>query len=161
MLGDDYKEQLEEGKVLLFLRNAIFQARIYRGDRRYIYRSLKTSKIEEARKLAIRVLHETEFKREQNLPLQQYSFANVIGEYVKLREKHYDLSTQVTSNASFKDAITIHMLRQIKRVVKFWLEFCGRTAVDKIDNAKLQEYVLWRKDYYRNMPANERPRNAK
>lgn len=35
-------EELEDGKLLLFQRNEIFQARIYIGNRKYIYKSLKT-----------------------------------------------------------------------------------------------------------------------
>lgn len=39
MLGSDYKEELAGGKVRLFLRNGIFYARIYKGERNYVYRS--------------------------------------------------------------------------------------------------------------------------
>lgn len=53
------------------------------------------------------------------------------------------------------------MLRQIQRVVKFWREYCGKTAVDKIDNGVLQDYVQWRKDYYHKMPKEKMPKNAK
>jgi len=53
------------------------------------------------------------------------------------------------------------MLRQIKRVSKFWREYCGTKSVNKIDNAVLQDYIAWRKDYYHRMPENKRPRNYK
>jgi hypothetical protein len=43
MLDSDYEYVMEDGKVLLFVRNGIFQARIYKGDRGYLYRSLKTT----------------------------------------------------------------------------------------------------------------------
>lgn len=36
MLSDDYEEALEGGKVLLFVRNGIYQARVYKGDRTYL-----------------------------------------------------------------------------------------------------------------------------
>ena len=51
MFSTEFKEELEDGKVLLFSRNGIFQARFYKGDRQYIFKSLKTRKVEEARKL--------------------------------------------------------------------------------------------------------------
>ena len=54
MFGNEYKKLLENGDVLLFARNGIFQARVYAGDRRYVYRSLKTTDLEVARKLALR-----------------------------------------------------------------------------------------------------------
>ncbi|MFB0937265.1 MAG: hypothetical protein QMB52_15930, partial [Propionivibrio sp.] len=69
-IGNDYKEQLEDGKLLLFLRNAIFQARIYVGDGKYVHRSLKTSSKAEARKKALRLLHEIEYKQQAGLPLK-------------------------------------------------------------------------------------------
>jgi integrase len=159
MLGADYKEELEGGKVLLFVRNGFLHARVYRGERRYIYKSLKTTDLNDGRRAATRLFYEIDIKRSEGLPIQQVTFSRVIDEYVRLREKHYEQSLSVQSNASFQDGISIHMLRQIQRVVKFWHEFCGTVAVDKVDNAKLTEYVLWRKDYYRRMPEDKRPKN--
>ena len=43
MLGENdaaYEEKLLDGKVLLFTRNGIFQVRLYKGKRQYIYKSL-------------------------------------------------------------------------------------------------------------------------
>ncbi len=162
MIGNDYKEQLEDGKLLLYVRNAIFQARIYIGDGKYIHRSLKTSSKGEARKKALRLLHETEYKQVAGLPLKQLTMSQLIDEYVEVRQKQYDqslLSKQKITSSN--ESISIHMLRQIKRVVKFWREYCGNTALDKIDNAVLQGFISWRKDYYHRMPKERIPRNAK
>ena len=71
MFGNEHKEELEDGKVLLFSRNGIFQARFYKGERSYLYKSLKTHKLEEARKLATKFYYETEYKKTEGLPLQQ------------------------------------------------------------------------------------------
>ena len=162
MIGNDYKEQLEDGKLLLFVRNAIFQARIYIGDGKYIHRSLKTSNKGEARKKALRLLHQTEYKLESGLPIKQLTMSQLIDEYVALRQKQYDQSLlsklKITSS---NEGVSIHMLRQIKRVVKFWREYCGNTALDKIDNSVLQGFISWRKDYYHRMPKDSIPRNAK
>ena len=161
MFGNEYKELLENGDVLLFARNGIFQARVYAGDRRYVYRSLKTTHLEDARKLALRFLHETEFKRQEGMPLQQMTLAAVIDEYIALRQRQYKQSQTTQVNSSTQQRTSISMLRQIIRVSKFWREYCGKTAVERIDDACLQDYVGWRKDYYHNKPPNEVPRNAK
>lgn len=39
--ADDYIEEREGGRLVIFQRNGIFQARVYRGERSYLYRSLK------------------------------------------------------------------------------------------------------------------------
>jgi integrase len=161
MFGTEHKEELEDGKLLLFTRDGIFQARVYKGDRKYIYRSLKTKKLDEARRLALRFYYEIEFRRAENLPLQQKTFNEVIDEYVALRQRQYDRSLLGSKNTSREQQTSIHMLRQIKRVVKFWREFCGKLAVDKIDNAKLQDFIAWRKDFYHNMAVEKRPKNAR
>lgn len=53
------------------------------------------------------------------------------------------------------------MLYQIKRVSKFWLEYCGKTAVNRVDDAKLADYIPWRKEYYHRMAPEDIPRGAK
>ena len=53
------------------------------------------------------------------------------------------------------------MLRQIQRVVKFWHAYCGKMAVEKVDNGVLQGFIAWRKDYYHRMPAAKVPKNAR
>ena len=87
MLDSTYKEELEDGKVLLYTRDGIFQARVYKGNRQYINRSLKTRKLDDARKLAVKFLHEIEFRKQEQLPLQQRTFNDVITEYIRLRKQ--------------------------------------------------------------------------
>ncbi len=161
MSDSEHKELLEDGKVLLQTRNGIFQARVYRGDRRYVYKSLKTRKLDEARKLALRFLHETEFKQQEGLPLKHLTFAQVVDEYVGTREKQYEQSQLATTTTSRRPGVSIDMLRQIRRVVRFWKAYCGGMSVANIDNAALQGYISWRKDYYHRMPRDEVPKNAK
>jgi hypothetical protein len=159
----EHEEYLEGGNVLLYSRSGIFYGRVYKGEgtRKYIHRSLKTRNLIEARKLAIKFYYEIEFRKEEALPLQQKSFKDVIDEYVKLRQQQYERGTTVTINNSSKQETSIYMLRQIKRVSKFWIEYCGKKAVDKIDNVVLQDYVQWRKNYYHNMPEEKWPKNAR
>ena len=159
MLGEEHRELLEDGKVLLYTRNGIFQARVYRGDRHYISRSLKTKKLEEARRLARRFFYEIEIKREEGLPLQARTFGAVINEYIMLREREYERSKLSKINESKKQETSIYMLRQIKRVSKFWLEYCGKKEIDKIDVSTLKGYIEWRREYYHKLPEASRPKN--
>ena len=148
-----------EGKVLLFLRNGIFQVRLYKGNRQYIYKSLKTRDLAKARDLAMRAYYELEFRKEEQLPLQIKRFSDVLNEYERLRESQNARGTYRHSNKANQQQTSDFMLRQIKRVSKFWHEYCGKKAVDKIDNAVLRDYVDWRRDYYRRMPEHKRPKN--
>ncbi len=158
---ESYEEKLEGGKVLLFQRNGIFQARVYKGERRYIYKSLKTREIEQARKAAVRLFYELEFRKEQNLPLQTKRLSEVIDEYIRLRQAQHDKGTYKRGRSQSGHHTSPHMLRQVKRVSKFWREYAGKMAIDRIDNAVLADYVPWRRDYYHRMPPDEIPRNAK
>lgn len=159
MLDSDYEEVMEDGKVLLFVRNGIFQARIYKGERKYLYRSLKTVDLAVARKEALRLLHEVEFKQREGLPLTQISMSQLIDEYVKMREDDYKLSLNIKQTASTQQHTSKYMLRQIQRVVKFWREYCGSVSVDRVDDGMLRDYIPWRKQYYHRMPAEKRPKN--
>ena len=165
MLDTVTEEKLEDGKVLLYLRNSTYQARVYIGDRRYLQRSLKTKNLAEARKRAIRLLHETEYKQAEGIPLSQVTMAQLIDEYVAFRQTQYDQSQvgkkEKTKNTHNKNSTSQYMLRQIKRVVKFWIAYCGNMAVDKIDNAVLKDFVTWRKDYYHKLPKAQHPKNAR
>lgn len=157
-LDTNYSELLEDGKLLLYSRNGVFQARVYKGKRQYIHRSLKTRKLDDARKAAIKFYYEIEFKREQELPLQTKSFGQVLDEYITLRQRDYERSLAYKNNASYKQQTSIYMLRQIIRVSKFWQEYCGKTSVVNVDNAVLSDYIAWRRDYYHKIPQQLRPK---
>ncbi len=150
-----------DGKVLLWTRNSIFQVRLYAGNRRYIYKSLKTRNLDEAREKAVRAYYELEFRKEQKLPTRQKRFNDVIDEYIAMRQSQYERGTHKQSNKQNQQHRGADMLRQIKRVSKFWREYCGGKQVDTIDDALLRDYVNWRRDYYRRMPTHEMPKNAK
>lgn len=159
--ADEYIEEREGGRLVIFQRNGIFQARVYRGERSYLYRSLKTRDIEQARKAATRLWHQFEFKSELGLPINTYSMSKVINEYVAMREKDHEQAKRSGRQLARREGTSEAMLRQIKRVVKFWHKHCGKTPVEKIDNGVLQNFIAWRKDYYHSMPAKEVPKNAK
>ena len=162
MLGKaegEFEEKLLDGRVLLFSRNGIFQVRLYKGTRQYIYKSLKTRDLNKARDLAVRAHYELEFRKEEQLPLQIKRFSDVLNEYAKLRESQNARGTYKHSNKANQQQTSDYMLRQIRRVSKFWHEYCGKKPVDKIDNALLRDYVDWRRDYYHRVPVEQRPKN--
>ena len=162
MLGEtegEYTERLLDGKVVLTTRNGVFQVRLYKGNRKYIYKSLKTRELGKARELAMRAYYEVEFRKEQNLPVQQTRFSDVLNEYEQLRASQNARGTYNHSNKQNQQQTSDYMLRQIRRVNKFWHEYCGKRLIEKVDNALLRDYVDWRRDYYHRMPANLRPRN--
>ena len=52
MLGNtntEFQEKLLDGQVLLFVRNGIYQVRLYKGKRHYIFKLLKTRDLDQAR----------------------------------------------------------------------------------------------------------------
>ena len=157
----EYAEKLKDGAVLLTTRNGIFQARLYAGNRRYIYKSLKTRDLDVARERAIRAYYELEFRKEQNLPTQQKRFSDVINEYVRVREAQHLRGDYVRGKNAKGQQTSPYMLRQIQRVSKFWHEYCGTKTVEKITDAVLKDYVKWRRDYYARMPKDKIPKNAK
>ena len=160
---DDYVEEREGGKLVIFKRGGIFQARIYRGkgSRGYVYKSLATRDLDEARKAATRYFHELEFKAKHGLPLVTYTMSQVINEYVAMREKDHEQAKRSARTLARREGTSEAMLRQIQRVVKFWHEYCGKLPVEKVDNGVLQGFITWRKDYYHRMPSDQVPKNAR
>ena len=149
---------MESGKLLLFTRNGIQQARIYLGKRRYLWRSLDTANEADARRAGLKLFHQTEFKLAQGLPIQIRMLNTVIDEYVAGRDldnQHGTAANRGTSILHTSDG----MLRQVKRVVKFWRAYAGTKAIEAIDDKVLEGFVPWRKAYYHdmlNLPKNAR-----
>src|ERR1039458_479865 len=71
-----------------------------------------------------------EFRKQSGLPFTSRSFNRVIDEYVALRER------QQTQGRT-----SIHRLRQIMRVVKFWREYISDQSIESIGNKELSGYV--------------------
>lgn len=65
----DDELRLEAGKLVLFRRNGLWQARIAIGNRKYLWKSLKTSNEAEAKKAALKLFHQIEFKIDEGLPV--------------------------------------------------------------------------------------------
>jgi integrase len=139
---------LEDGKLVVFKRTRHFYARIRLGPKNYIWRSLKTADEQKALRQAQRLFFQLEDRAEQGLAVTSKTLTAVIDEYVRFRER--DHRHGKTSAA---------MLRQIKRVVKFWREYTGKKPIEAIDDKVLRDFVPWRRDYYSSFKVL--PKNAK
>src|ERR1035437_3418871 len=138
--------RLENDRICVFERNGVYQARIHTEANRYLWRSLKTRNQVQAISAARKLFHSIEFRQQSGLPLTNRSVNRVIDEYVTLRER------QQTQGRT-----SLHMLRQIKRVVKFWREYIGDQSIESVGNKELSGYIEWRKSYYaqfRTLPKN-------
>jgi integrase len=156
-----YEERLKDGELLLYSRNRIFHARIYKGAgvRRYLYRSMKTKDLHIARERAEEFFHEIRIRKRDNLPLDNKRFKDVIAEYLKLRRAQFERGTYKHANKVNQQQTSEENLRQMVRVSKFLVAYCGNMPVEKVTNAVLADYVPWRRDFYRRMPEHKRPRN--
>jgi integrase len=143
----DDELRLEAGKLVLFRRNGLWQARISIGNRKYLWKSLKTSNTAEAKRLGLKLFHQTEYKLGEGLPVQTRSFSDVIDEYIAEREADNKLGKEAKRGSSIKHTSDA-MLRQIKRVSKFWKEYAGKRAIEAIDDRVLRDFIPWRKAYY-------------
>ena len=141
--------------MLLHTRNGIFQVRLYKDNRQYIHKSLKTRDLNEAREAATRAYYELEFRKREKLPLQIKLFSDVLNEYLRMREQQHKRGTYKHKNKANQQQTSIHMLRQMVRVSRFWHAYCGKRAVDGITNEVLRDYVAWRRDYYTRMTVEQ------
>jgi integrase len=154
----DDKRVLEDGKLVLFRRNGLWQARIPVGSGRYLWRSLKTSDEAKAAALGRKLFYQTEAKLAEGLPVHTRTLNSAIDELVAMRERDNALGKVAKRSSSIKHT-SDGMLRQIKRVSRFWREYAGAKPIEAIDDKVLQGYVPWRKAYYRSMPVP--PKNAR
>ena len=139
---------LEDGKLTVFRRAGIYYARIRISPVKYIWRSLKTSNEQTAVDLGRRLLFQIEQRADQGLPQKSKSFAAVIDDYIRYRERDHR-----------HGGTSAGMLREIVRVSKFWREYAGQFAVEAIDDKVMREFIPWRRDYYASF--KKLPKNAK
>ncbi len=141
----------DNGRFVIFTRNEIYQARLRIG-RKYKWQTLETRNQAEAIDKGWKVYHGLQTLNELGLPLTAKSFNAVIEEYVTYREKE-------CAQGRTKPA----MVRQVKRVVKFWKDFAGNKSIHAISDRELRDYIDWRRDYYpkRLRQGKPLPRNAK
>ena len=101
-----------------------------------------------ARNRARKLFFDFQFRQQHGLPLHSKMMGEVISEYVSMREVSHD---QGRTSAC--------MLRQIKRVARFWREFAGSWPVEGIYDKELRDYLDWRRGYYaskESLPKNAR-----
>lgn len=127
-------------------------------NRKYLWKSLKTSNEAEAKRAGLILFHQTEYKLDEGLPIQSRSFSEVIDEYIADKEADNKIGNDAKRGSSIKHTSDT-MLRQIKRMSKFWKEYAGKHAIEAIDDKVLRQFILWRKTYYHKREVV--PRNAK
>jgi len=154
----DDKRVLEDGKLVLFRRNGLWQARVPVGSGRYLWRSLKTSDEAKAATLGRKLFYQTEAKLAEGLPVHNRTLNTVIDEFVAMRERDNALGKAAKRASSIKHTKD-GMLRQIQRVSKFWREYAGAKPIEAVDDKVLKAYVPWRKAYYHGMA--QLPQNAR
>lgn len=130
----------DNGQLVIFRRSdgSIFHLRTKLSGK-YVWRSLNTANLEDAIAKAWKLHHGLQAMHEQGLPVTAKTFTCVIDEYVRAREK-----------SCKQGKTTPAMLRQVRRVVKFWKEYAGAKPIHSICDADLRNYVEWRRDYYAN-----------
>jgi integrase len=153
--------RLEDGKLVLEDRggSGIWYARIYLDtERRYVWKSLRTSDLSQAKRDALRLFHQTQFKLAEGLPITQRTLNAVIDEYEHTRDQDNRLGRLAGRSDGVKHTSDA-MLRQIRRVARFWREYAGTKPITSVDDKLLAGYVHWRKAYYHGR--SELPKNAK
>ena len=148
LMEDAYR--IEDGKGVVYKRGGVFYARVRVGPNKYVTRSLKTGNKTKAIKDGQRLCNKLELQVEHGIPINIKKFSTVLEEYVAYREKQHE-----------QGHTSIFMLRQVRRVSKFWHKYAGNKLITAIDDGMLRSYEPWRKDYYTLIPKSERPRNAK
>jgi integrase len=113
-----------------------------------VWRSLKTDDEKTAIYAAQKLFFTLEHRTEQGLAVKARTLNKVIDEYIAYREK--DNKQGRTSD---------QMLRQIKRVARFWREYAGKKPIETIDDKVMKNFITWRKDYYSKF--DKLPKNAK
>jgi integrase len=139
---------LEDGKLTIFRRAGTYYARLRLSPGKFVTRSLKTTVEQTAIQAGRRLLFQIEERAEQGLPPKSKLFSTVIDDYIRFRQR--DHAHGKTSAG---------MLRQIRRVSKFWREYAGHLAVEQIDDKVMREFIPWRRDYYAKF--DKLPKNAK
>ena len=157
-VGNVAYTHLAEKQLAIYERDGIWQARIY-VEREYFFRSLKTRDKAQAITEAYKVLGAILAKIENKLPIKNRATAKVIEEYVDF--KGAELDRKVTlGTLSARDA-KINK-GKFKRNGDYWIEYCGKIDIEKIDNKILSDYPAFRNAYWGTVVASGKkmPKNS-
>jgi integrase len=138
----------EDGLLVIYRRGEKFYARIRLPPKKYIWRSLKTRSehlaLERGRKLFLDI----QFKAKYGLAIRSTRFDAALNAYLAMREESHR-----------RGKTSAGMIRQIRRVSRFWREYAGRMLIENIGDQHLRNYLAWRSDYYARKQVL--PKNAK
>ena len=76
-----------DGKLVLYRRNGIWQARLHLGGNNYLPKSLKTANTDEAKRLGEELWHDTRYEVSKGLPVRKRTLNSVLDEYIRFPEE--------------------------------------------------------------------------
>ena len=114
--------RLEAGKLVLFRRSGLWQARIHLGQGRYLWRSLKTANSNDARRAGIRLLYQIEHKLSEGLPVHIRTLNAVIDEYVAHRQRDHDVGMAAAAGRSVIPPLLTGFVRRTHAAI---FSFCA------------------------------------
>ena len=118
------KLKVGDGELLLFSGdNGIYQVRLYKGARRFIFKSLRTKNYEEAVQLATREFYDLDFKKRNELPIAHKAFSQVLNQYLNTRRNQLERGTHRQVNKVAQQSTSPANMRQMERVSKFLHEY--------------------------------------
>ena len=137
-----------EGQLVVYRRGDKFYARIRLSPKQYFWRSLRTTDLSAAIERGKKLFFEVQFKAKYGLPVRSTKFEMAIEGYLAFREQSHK-----------HGKTSLAMMRQIRRVSRFWREYAGQLQVGNISDHHLQSFIQWRRSYYARREIL--PRNAK
>jgi len=118
--------KIYDGKLVLYRRNNIWQARVHIGGGKYLHKSLRTRVPDHARREGEEFWHNTRYELSKGIPVQKRTLSSVLDEYMRLRE--CDNAIGKTAIGGSTRYTSDEMLRQVRRVQRFWREYAGSRA---------------------------------
>jgi integrase len=139
---DESLAEVVPGKAIIFVREGIWQARIYTGDRRYLWRSLKTRDKQDAIAKCHMLYQETLFKQKHGLPVVSRTLEQTVDAF----EVWY-----INKQNSSSD-----MKRQVQRVMWYIKSWAPNKGINTIRDAEMEAYVEWRRVNFIRKPPSDK-----
>ncbi|MBS4773643.1 MAG: tyrosine-type recombinase/integrase [Proteobacteria bacterium] len=140
MDGSFYSETYtyREGRILLYKRpnSKNFQCRLrVKGIKGYTVKSCDTSNLGEAVQFAEDLYDNLRFKKLNNLPLKTKTFKQIFDEWFQKADKSEDRQEFYQGRAKL-----------------YWFPYFGNYMIEEITESIIDDYWLWRKNYYQEHP---------
>jgi integrase len=134
--------KLQGGALSIYKRGKWYHARVYVGNREYVYCALNTDDEIQARQRGLEFFHEVKFKQSHGMPLNTYRCLDVMDQWIA--HLHREVSQGYSK----------FMLRNHLRALKYWREYVGNKDLHTINNQVLKGYESFRKNYWQTHTPN-------